>query len=46
MGEYFDHQIDSLSPSQLTHYFSALTTSHFWSAVKFDLYAFKFYRRH
>jgi site-specific recombinase XerD len=46
MGEYFDHQIDSLCPSQLTQYFSALIASHSWSAVKLDLYAFKFYTLH
>ena len=26
MGDYFDHQIDNLSPAQLTDYFSDLVT--------------------
>lgn len=46
MGDYFDHQIDSLSSAQLTDYFSDLVASHSWSAVKLDLYAFKFYTQH
>ena len=46
MGEYFDFQIDNLSPAQLTDYFSDLITSHSWSAVKLDLYGFKFYTLH
>jgi integrase/recombinase XerD len=46
MGDYFDHQIDALSPSQLTEYFSDLIASHSWSAVKLDLYGFKFYTQH
>ena len=46
MGEYFDHRIDNLSPDQLTDYFSALISSHSWSAVKLDLYGFKFYTLH
>ena len=46
MGEYFDHQIDALSGTQLTNYFSQLITSHSWSAVKLDLYGFKFYTLH
>ena len=46
MGDYFDHQIDKLSPAQLTDYFSDLIASHSWSAVKLDLYAFKFYTLH
>ena len=46
MGEYFDHQIDALSSTQLTNYFSQLITSHSWSAVKLDLYGFKFYTLH
>ncbi len=43
MGDYFDHCIDNLSPAQLTNYFSSLVDSHSWSAVKLDLYGFKFY---
>lgn len=46
MGDYFDHQIDNLSASQLTDYFSDLVASHSWSAVKLDLYGFKFYTLH
>src|SRR5450830_2032919 len=43
MGDYFDHRIENLSPAQLTDYFSDLITTHSWSAVKLDLYGFKFY---
>lgn len=46
MGDYFDHRIDNLAPSQLTDYFSDLITTHSWSAVKLDLYGFKFYTLH
>ncbi len=46
MGEYFDHQIDNLTPAQLTDYFSDLITTHSWSAVKHDLYGLKFYTLH
>jgi integrase/recombinase XerD len=46
MGEYFDDQIDDLSPAQLTDYFSDLIASHSWSAIKLDLYGFKFYTLH
>lgn len=46
MGDYFDHQIDDLSASQLTDYFSDLIASHSWSAVKLDLYGLKFYTLH
>ena len=46
MGDYFDHQIDDLSSTQLTDYFSDLITSHSWSSVKLDLYGFKFYTVH
>ena len=46
MGEYFDHRIDALSEEQLTGYFSALIASHSWSAVKLDLYGYKFYVVH
>ena len=46
MGDYFDHQIESLSAAQLTDYFSDLITTHSWSAVKLDLYGFKFYTLH
>ena len=46
MGEYFDWQIDELSPAQLTDYFSDLVASHSWSSVKLDLYGYKFYTQH
>ena len=46
MGDYFDHRLDDLSREQLTDYFSALISSHSWSAVKLDLYGFKFYTLH
>lgn len=46
MGAYFSHRIDNLSESQLTDYFSDLIASHSWSAVKLDLYGFKFYTVH
>ena len=46
MGDYFDYQIDNLTPAQLTNYFSDLVGTHSWSAVKLDLYAFKFYTLH
>ena len=43
IGDYFSHDIDALSESQLTDYFSDLIASHSWSAVKLDLYGLKFY---
>jgi integrase/recombinase XerD len=46
MGTYFDQQIDNLSPTQLTDYFTSLLGSHSWSAVKHDLYGYKFYTLH
>lgn len=46
MGDYSDFAIDKLSPTQLTHYFSDLVASHSWSAVKLDLYGFKFFTLH
>ena len=46
IGDYFSHDIDALSESQLTDYFSDLIKSHSWSAVKLDLYGLKFYTLH
>jgi integrase/recombinase XerD len=46
IGAYFDHQIDDLSDTQLTDYFTDLLESHSWSAVKLDLYGLKFYYTH
>jgi hypothetical protein len=34
------------TPDQLTDYFHQRVTSHSWSAVKLDLYGFKFYTLH
>jgi site-specific recombinase XerD len=46
MGKHFDWQIDALSSEQLTDYFHARIASHSWSAVKLDLYGYKFYVVH
>jgi site-specific recombinase XerD len=46
MGEHFDWQIDTLSEDQLTDYFHQRIASHSWSAVKLDLYGYKFYVDH
>jgi len=46
IGDYFAHDIDALSESQLTDYFHELISSHSWSAVKLDLYGLKFYTLH
>ena len=46
IGDYFAHDIDALSESQLTDYFSDLIGTHSWSAVKLDLYGLKFYTTH
>ena len=46
IGEYFDDDIDDLSPHQLMDYFTALVASHSWSTVKLDLYGLQFYYRH
>jgi site-specific recombinase XerD len=46
MGEHFAWQIDSLSEDQLTDYFHQRIASHSWSAVKLDLYGYKFYVEH
>ncbi len=46
MGERFDRQIDDLSETQLTDYLSDLLKTHSWSAVKLDLYGYKFYTIH
>ena len=46
IGDYFAHDIDALSESQLTDYFHDLIKSHSWSAVKLDLYGLKFYTLH
>lgn len=38
IGAYFDYQLNDLSHSELTDYFSDLLDTHSWSAVKLDLY--------
>jgi site-specific recombinase XerD len=45
-GDYFEHQIDTLTEAQLTDYFTDLLASHSWSAVKLDLYGLKFFYTH
>lgn len=42
IGERFDRDIDELSQTQLTDYLSDLLKTHSWSAVKLDLYGYKF----
>lgn len=46
LGTHFAHDIDHLTAEQLTDYFSALLKSHSWSAVKLELYGYKFYTEH
>ena len=46
VGAYFDHQIDALTETQLTDYFTDLIGSHSWTTVKLDLYGLKFYYAH
>jgi len=46
VGAYFDGQIDALTEQQLLDYFTELTETHSWSAVKLDLYGLKFYYEH
>ena len=46
MGEHFDWQIDVLCAEQLTDYFHQRIASHSWSAVKLDLYGYKFFVVH
>jgi integrase len=46
MGEYFNRHIDDLTEAQLTDYFSDLIETLSWSAVKLDLYGYKFYVTH
>ena len=46
MGEHFDWQIDTLTADQLGDYFHRRIASHSWSAVKLDLYGYKFYVVH
>ena len=46
MGAHFDWQIDALSADQLIDYFHSRIDSLSWSAVKLDLYGYKFYVVH
>ena len=46
MGRHFEWQIDALSADQLTDYFALRIASHSWSAIKLDLYGYKFYVVH
>lgn len=46
IGDHFDHRISDLSEQQLLDYFTALMTTHSWSAVKLDLYGLKFFYAH
>jgi site-specific recombinase XerD len=43
IGVYINDQVNDLSASQLTDYFSDLLESHSWSSVKLDLYGLKFF---
>lgn len=45
-GAYFDHRIDALTEAQLLDYFTELSETHSWSAVKLDLYGLKFFYEH
>ena len=46
MGDHFGRQIDDLTEAQLTDYLTKLLETHSWSAVKLDLYGYKFYTAH
>jgi hypothetical protein len=46
VGDYFAHQIDDLSESDLLDYFADLRETHSWSSLKLDLYGLKFYYEH
>jgi len=46
IGARFDQRIDALTEQDLLDYFTELTESHSWSAVKLDLYGLKFYYEH
>ena len=45
-GAYFDLRIDALTETQLLDYFTDLSETHSWSAVKLDLYGLKFFYQH
>ena len=46
IGEYFQGDLDNLSPEQLVDYFHDLLNRLSWSAVKLDLYGLKFFYTH
>lgn len=46
VGAYFEHRIDALTEAQLLDYFTELSETHSWSAVKLDLYGLKFFYEH
>lgn len=46
VGDYFDHQIEHLTETDLMDYFTDLRETHSWSSVKLDLYGLKFYHEH
>ena len=46
IGEYFSYRVDALTPDDLVEYFNDLKAAHSWSAVKLDLYGFKFFTEH
>jgi hypothetical protein len=43
IGAYFNYRVSSLSPAQLTDYFTQMKRAHSWSGVKLDLYGLKFF---
>lgn len=43
IGEYFDYDVQALSESQLLDYFSDLSQTHSYSAIKLDVYGLKFF---
>jgi integrase/recombinase XerD len=43
IGTHFNNDVNTLSESQLTDYFSELLASHSWSSVKLDLYGLRFF---
>ena len=46
VGNYFDHQIEHLTETDLMDYFTDLRETHSWSSVKLDLYGLKLYHEH
>lgn len=46
IGAHFSFEVSTLSPAQLTDYFTAMKAQHSWSGVKLDLYGLKFFTLH